>query len=70
MIMKKQRLIILDRKCDICKKTAYWDAPTIAGPWAYLCHDCLRCYGNPNNPLNNRITPSTEAKGLTNMTLD
>lgn len=37
--------------CDICKTlygvktTAYYDARTTAGIWAYLCDDCFEEYG-------------------------
>jgi hypothetical protein len=27
--------------CDICPKPGPHDAPTIHGPWANLCDDCL-----------------------------
>mgnify|MGYP000993634460 CR=1 FL=1 len=38
-------VFLTDRKtCDYCKETAYYDAPTIDGPWGFLCekHYALR----------------------------
>ena len=30
--------------CDICGKDAKYDAPTVMGPWAYLCNLCYARY--------------------------
>lgn len=30
------------KKCDICGAIAYYDAPTVGGPWAYMCKTCYR----------------------------
>lgn len=32
-------------KCDFCRETAYADAKTTIGPWAYLCKRHLRTHG-------------------------
>jgi hypothetical protein len=33
-------------KCQFCKtRDAHWDAPTLLGPWAYMCDEDLQHYG-------------------------
>ena len=27
-------------KCDFCDRDAKYDAPTLLGPWAYMCEKC------------------------------
>ena len=34
----------MERNCDICWLTAYWDAKTSMGPWAYMCDECFNKY--------------------------
>lgn len=39
-----------DAKCDICDKPlrsgrAFYDAATVAGPWAWMCMGCFCRYG-------------------------
>ena len=32
--------------CDICnKQPAKYDGKTIMGPWAYMCEECFKVYG-------------------------
>ena len=50
--------------CEFCKAPAEYDAPTVFGPWAYMCEGCLAQYafGDPAR-IGSKITakePSTE----------
>lgn len=46
--------------CNFCKAPAEYDAPTVFGPWAYMCEGCLAQYacGDPA-----RIGSKITAKG-------
>ena len=34
----------MNRNCDLCGLTAYWDGKTTWGPWAYMCDTCFLKY--------------------------
>lgn len=40
----KEVLLSEQPTCDFCGNDAKYDAPTIMGPWAYLCEDCFKKY--------------------------
>lgn len=33
--------------CDLCGMVAKYDAPTLQGPWAYMCPQCYTKQGSP-----------------------
>lgn len=46
--MASRSKVVLDNvACDICRivPTIIFDAPTTAGPWAYMCPSCHDNYG-------------------------
>ena len=30
-----------EKKCDLCKQPAKYDAKLVMGPWAYVCQSCF-----------------------------
>lgn len=51
--------------CNFCGSTAAWDAPTIYGPWAYLCDECEQRYrhhpGMTGVGIGQRLIPREES---------
>ena len=37
-----------DPRCNICGTPAVYDAPTVHGPWAYLCRHCAPAHTTPD----------------------
>lgn len=51
-------------KCDICEKNeAIYDTPTIHGPWAYVCKECLSENTTPDQlQIGNKLEVKKKAK--------
>lgn len=49
--------------CEFCKAPAEYDAPTVFGPWAYMCEGCLAQYacGDPAR-IGSKITAKEDPK--------
>lgn len=38
-------LTTIRASCNFCGKPASWDAPTVTGQWAHMCHNCAKTRG-------------------------
>jgi hypothetical protein len=57
--MKTVKVLVLP-SCDFCEGPAEYDAPTLDGPWAFMCGPDKLMFGTPNPGIGSHLVLMTD----------